>query len=151
MNTTTTASHIRWMVRRDLAEVLQIEVNSQFAWNEEDFLKALRQSNCIGMVTELEDRVVGFMIYELHKKKIHIINLGIDPQFYRHGIGTQMIDKLLNKLCKFSRIAITAHIRESNLNAQLFFAAQGFRAIEVLRRYYGDEDTYKFKIKLNLL
>ena len=38
--------HIRWMIRRDMAEVLQTEQASfDFAWTEEDFLRCLRQRN----------------------------------------------------------------------------------------------------------
>ncbi len=42
---------IRWMIRRDMAEVLRIERESfEYHWTEEDFLCCLRQRNCIGMV-----------------------------------------------------------------------------------------------------
>src|SRR5690348_3144654 len=62
--------HIRWMIRRDMPEVLQTEQHSfEFPWTEEDFLRCLRQRNCIGMVAEQGEKVVGFMIYELHKAK----------------------------------------------------------------------------------
>ncbi len=59
--------HIRWMIRRDMPEVLAIEHASfEFPWCEEEFLRVLRQRNCIGMVAEhARSRVVGFMIYEL--------------------------------------------------------------------------------------
>ena len=70
--------HIRWMIRRDMPEVLAIEGESfEFPWLEEDFIRCLRQRNCIGMVAEHEDRVVGFMIYELHKTRIHVLNFAV--------------------------------------------------------------------------
>ena len=51
--------HIRWMIRRDMPEVLSIENESfEFPWSEEDFIRCLRQRNCIGMVAEHHDRVV---------------------------------------------------------------------------------------------
>lgn len=44
---------VRWMVRRDMNEVLTIEQASfDFGWTEEDFLSCLRQRNCIGIVAE---------------------------------------------------------------------------------------------------
>ena len=46
-------AHIRWMIRRDMPEVLAVEGESfEFPWCEEDFLRCLRQRNCIGMVAE---------------------------------------------------------------------------------------------------
>ena len=42
------------------------------------------------MVAEHEDRVVGFMIYELHKTRIHVLNFAVDRHYQRRGVGSQM-------------------------------------------------------------
>ncbi len=37
--------HIRWMIRRDMPEVLQTEQESfEYPWTEEDFLRCLRSA-----------------------------------------------------------------------------------------------------------
>ena len=82
--------HIRWMIRRDMPEVLEIEERSfEFPWTEEDFIRCLRQRNCIGMVAEHDERVVGFMIYELHKTRLHLLNFCVHRDLRRRGVGTQ--------------------------------------------------------------
>lgn len=137
--------HIRWMIRRDLRKVQYIEQNSSdYPWTEEDFLRCLRQRNCIGMVAEQGERVVGFMIYELHKNKLHILNFAVHPQWRRSGIGAQMVAKLVSKLSSHRRTRITLELRETNLPAQLFFRKLEFRAVRVLRKYYDDtgEDAF---------
>jgi len=137
--------HIRWMIRRDMPEVLAIEQASfEFPWLEEDFIRCLRQRNCIGMVAEHEDRVVGFMIYELTKTRIHVLNFATAPAWRRRGVGTQMIAKLVGKLSPQRRTRVTLEVRETNLPAQLFFRSAGFRAVSVLREHYEDtpEDAY---------
>lgn len=137
--------HIRWMIRRDMPEVLDIENRSfEFPWSEEDFIRCLRQRNCIGMVAEFDERVVGFMIYELHKNRLHILNFAVRPEFRRRGVGTAMINKLVGKLSLQRRNRILLEVRETNLEAQLFFRENGFRAISVLRDFYEDttEDAY---------
>ena len=49
--------HIRWMTRRDMVSVLEIENQCfEFAWSSDDFIRCLRQRNCIGMVAEKDDR-----------------------------------------------------------------------------------------------
>ena len=143
---------IRWMIRRDMAEVLGIEQQSfDFNWTEEDFLCCLRQRNCIGMVAELDNHVVGFMIYELHKTKLHILNFAVAPTHRRSGVGSQMIEKLINKLSQQRRQEIVLEVRETNLAAQLFFQAQEFRALCVLRNHYEDssEDAYLMQFRLD--
>lgn len=137
--------HIRWMIRRDMTEVLDIERDSfEFPWFEEDFIRCLRQRNCIGMVAEQGERVVGFMIYELHKTRLHILNFAVAADCRRNSVGEQMIGKLQSKLSSQRRTRITLEVRETNLAAQLFFKTGGFRATSVLRDYYDDstEDAY---------
>lgn len=143
---------IRWMIRRDMAEVLQIERASfEYHWTEADFLHCLRQRNCIGMVAEHGSRVVGFMIYELYNNRLHILNFAVDPDFRQSGVGNQMIEKLVNKLAQQRREFITLEVRETNLQAQLFFRGQGFNATRVLRDHYQDtsEDAYVMQFALH--
>ncbi len=50
--------HIRWMIRRDMTEVLAIEDGSfEFPWTEDDFIRCLRQRNCSGAEL-LEERTL---------------------------------------------------------------------------------------------
>ena len=143
--------HIRWMIRRDMPEVLQTEQESfEYAWTEEDFLRCLRQRNCIGMVAEQGEKVIGFMIYELHKAKLHILNFAVHPSCRRSRVGMQMVAKLISKLSSHRRTRITLEVRETNLGAQLFFRQQGFRAVRVMRCYYEDsgEDAFLMQYRL---
>lgn len=142
---------IRWMIRRDMPEVLSIERDSfEFAWTEEDFLCCLRQRNCIGMVAEHHDQIAGFMIYELQKSRLHVLNFAVAPWARRQGVGAQMIEKLINKLSQQRRREIVLEVRETNLAAQLFFRRQGLHAVTVLRNHYEDtaEDAYVMRYQL---
>lgn len=142
--------HIRWMIRRDMPEVLGIERECfEFPWSDEEFVRCLRQRNCIGMVAEFEDRVVGFMVYELHKTRIHVLNFAVADEFRRRGVGSQMLAKLGAKLSAQRRSRIMLEVRETNLAAQLFFRENGFRAISVLHDFYEDtpEDAYLMQFR----
>lgn len=144
--------HIRWMIRRDMPEVLAIEHASfEYPWCEEEFLRVLRQRNCIGMVAEYGERVVGFMIYELHKNRLHVLDFATHPEFRRQGVGQQMVAKLVGKLSSHRRTRIALSVRETNLVGQLFFRIQGFRAMEVVREHYMDtaEDAYVMQYLLD--
>ena len=139
--------HIRWMIRLDMPQVLKIEKSSfEFPWSEEDFIRCLRQRNYIGMVAEFNETVVGFMIYELHENKLHVLNFAVRPDFRRRSVGTQMVEKLIGKLSVQRRRRITFEIRETNLAGQKFFSELGFKAISLLRNHYDrnhtNEDAY---------
>jgi ribosomal-protein-alanine N-acetyltransferase len=140
------------MIRRDMPEVLAIEHASfEFPWCEEEFLRVLRQRNCIGMVAEHGERIVGFMIYELYRNKIHVLDFATHADFQRRGVGRQMVSKLVGKLSAQRRNRIGLYVRETNLRAQLFFRVMGFRAVEVLRDHYADtgEDAYSMQYHLD--
>jgi ribosomal-protein-alanine N-acetyltransferase len=142
---------IRWLIRRDMAEVLDIErACFDQAWTEEDYLCCLRQRNCIGMVAEHNHRIVGVMIYELHKAKLRILNFAVGPDAQRQSVGTQMVRRLIDKLSQQRRKEIILELRETNLSAQLFFRSRGFRAVGVLRCHYDDttEDAYLMRFVL---
>jgi len=142
---------IRWLIRRDMIEVLDIERSSfSHPWTEEDFLCCLRQRNCIGMVAEHDHAIVGFMIYELHKSKLRILNFAVNSESQRQSVGTQMVRRLVDKLSQQRRNEIVFELRETNLEAQLFFKDQGFRAVGVLRKHYDDtaEDAFVMQYRL---
>lgn len=145
MITLATHVHIRWMIQRDLDEVLAIENESyQRPWIKEDFLICLRQRNCIGMVAENCNEVIGYALYELHPYRLQLLNIAVDPYYTRQGVGKKIIHKLIDKLSSHRRGKITLDVRESNLAAQCFFRSLGFIAFSVVRKYYENtgEDAY---------
>lgn len=146
-------THIRWMLRKDMPEVLDIEARCfEFPWSEDAFIRCLRQRNCIGMVAEIDEKVVGFMIYELHKNRLHVVNFAVHPSCQRQGVGAAMVEKLVSKLTVQRRSRLMLEVRETNLAAQCFFRRHGFRAISVLRDFYEDtpEDGYLFCFRLEV-
>ena len=143
--------HVRWMVRRDFAQVLEIEETCfEFPWTEEEFRQCLQERNCLGMVAEYEGRVVGYVIYETPKSRIFVTNIAVHPEFQRHGIARQMIQKLVSKMIYQQRHKIAITIRETNLPALCCFRALGFKAVTVLKNFYEEqnEDTYVLQYRL---
>lgn len=143
---------IRWLIRRDMPEVMEIENRCyQFPWTEDNFLTCLRERNVIGVVYESPQNLIhGFMIYELHKSMLKLLNFAVAPEVHGTGVGKAMVDRLFDKLSQQRRNAIECEIRESNLKAQKFFSGRGFRAVQVLRRHYEEtnEDAYLFRYSL---
>jgi len=144
--------NVRWTIRRDMPSILGIESDCfEHPWTEEEFLKALRSSNCIGMSAEVgkKDEFAGYMIYNLHRKRLELLRLAVAPSYHRCGVGTEMLNVLKGKLSSDRRNTISILIRESNLSAQLFFKSQGFVAVEVLRKHYDEtgEDAYEMEYR----
>ena len=88
------------------------------------------------------------MIYELHKSRLHILNFAVS-----HAIGGTASAANGGKIDRQTvfqrRTRIVLEVRETNLAAQLFFRASGFRAVNVLRDFYEDttEDAYLMQFR----
>ena len=175
--------HIRWMVKRDIPKIINI-YNSENAellspnggtLHADDVNEYLHENNCIGMVAELDNELIGFMIYELHARSsydrithyrnriaqptknfghnsvkecetkkysgIIITMYGMSMNYENKFI--EMINYIKNKLTD-KRPILDIYVRESELPKQLALQKQGFAAIDIIRKYYGDsmEDAY---------
>jgi [ribosomal protein S18]-alanine N-acetyltransferase len=136
-------AHIRWMIYRDLPEVIAIDAQSfDEPFGESEFKDRLRQRNCIGMVAEIGDVVVGHIVYELHKTKLELIRLAVHDCYRRRGIGRHMLRKLCSKLAGDRRNRVTMNVDERSLAAHLWLKACDFRAVRVIAT--ADEVCYRF-------
>lgn len=151
--------HLRWMIRRDLPEVLAIEQESfEFPWGLEDFFHCLGTDDSIALVAELSGRgaaspVVGFMVFQFDHCGIQLLNLAVAAAYRRRGLGRQMLVRLTQKLAMLRRERIEAVVRETNLGAQMFLRDSGYRATKILRGFFEDtpEDAYLMTYRLGEL
>lgn len=142
---------IRWLIRRDMPIVLEIEKRSfRHPWTEEHFISQLRERNIIGMVATSNEQTCGYMIYALENKHIELLNFAVHPDYRRMGVGREMIDKLKSKLGFRRRSAISLYVSEANLAGQLFFKANEFGAVEICKNLYAtcDEDAYLMSYRI---
>lgn len=145
----TLPAQVRWLIRRDMDEVMEIEKRSfDHPWSEEEFMCALRERNTIGAVIEDNTQIIGYMIYELHKGKLELLNLAVKPIERRNGYGRQMIERLIAKLEQQQRNAIECTVTDANLNAQLFLQSCGFKAVRVVKDAWNGSDAYLFRYRL---
>lgn len=143
-----TGLQIRWLIRRDLENVIGIDKASfNDNWPEDEFLNQLRKRNCVGMVVEGDDdSILGFMIYELQNDTVHLVRLAVAPDQRRRTVGTQMLNRLKDKLSQQRRTRLEIWLDEHNLNAQLFFRSGDFRCADIddgmyLMRYSLKEEV----------
>ncbi len=135
-------NHMRWMIRRDMPEVLLIDGQEGSDWCEEDFLRCLRQRNCIGMVAEQGERIVGFMVYELHGDHLVVLNFGVRRRYRRSGVGRQMLMKLVSKLSSHRRTHVEVPASDERLGVHLWLKACGFTAVRV----EGSDYVFEFRV-----
>ncbi len=130
---------IRWLIRRDLEAIVEIEqLSFQSPWTEAEFLSALRDRTIIGRVIEVNGTVQGFLISQMHKHHFDVINMAVRPSERRKGYGTSLLERLERQLDPHGkrRRYIEASLKAENEAANNFFRKLGYRAYRFKRHYY---------------
>lgn len=144
---------VRWRQQDDFPSFINIDTqNAEYFWTRDDFKKTLAQSNVNSFVVTKFGLVVGYLIYELAKNTIYILNLSVHSDYQRCGIATKLMNKLKTEL-KGNRVSIRCDVREKNLIAHCFLKNNGFKAGEIAPNYFVDiyedeqdiEAAYTFK------
>jgi len=142
---------VRSMRPDDRADVLRIEEASfPDAWTA-DVLAGWLAKGASGHILEREGRCVGFFLVLLAGDHLHLANLAVAPEERRKGIASFALRKIENIAWAHGLPRIELEVRETNLAAQLLYRRNGYRAVDIVRSYYSDQDAYKMtKDVLNL-
>lgn len=134
---------VRSMRPEDRAEVLRIEQASfPDAWTA-DVLDGWLAHGASGHILEREGRCVGFFLVLLAGDHLHLANLAVAPDERRKGIATLALQKIENIAWAYGLPRVELEVRETNLAAQLLYRRNGYRAVDILRSYYPDQDAYR--------
>jgi ribosomal-protein-alanine N-acetyltransferase len=139
---------VRLMGRCHMDDVLCIENRCfEYPWSIREFSISLKNRDTYGYVAECGVSIAGYMIIQLRQTRIDLWSMAVAPEFHRQGVGRQMVEKLIGKLHPDRRSTINAMVRETNLPAQLFFKAMGFRWIGTWPGYYEESDEAAYQMR----
>lgn len=134
------------MAKHHINQVMDIEQRTfENPWEPVDFRIACKCKSGGVIVAERRDQVIGYCAYSVEGRKVQIHNLAVDYDYRGQGIGTSLVSWTRNSLLS-GRRRVSVIVRETNLDAQMFFSKLGFRALGVIQGYYDDidEDAYRF-------
>jgi ribosomal-protein-alanine N-acetyltransferase len=127
----------------DRADVMRIETASfPDAWTA-GVLDGWLAHGASGHVLEREGLCVGFFLVLLGRDHLHLVNLAVAPEERRKGVASLALRKVENIAWAYGLPRIELEVRETNLAAQLLYRRTGYRAVEIVRSYYGDQDAYR--------
>lgn len=147
-----------------MLSVIESRSSKECHWGMDDFIDVMKHPNCGCNLLmnhqyaykngRWKSGIVGYVVYEKHKKRFDILNLVVDDDFTRKGGGTLLLSKMKKKLSKH-RTLLTFDLRESNLDAQLWLRKNKFKATGVARDYFVDyhhetierEDAFTFEYR----
>ena len=142
----------RPMVETDLAQVMEIE-NSvyKFPWSKQIFKDCLRVGYSCQVVTR-DHEILGYAIMSSGAGEAHLLNICVNRQFQRQGIGQFILQKMI-ALAKEKKVhTIFLEVRPSNRIALDMYLKNGFNEIGTRKDYYpakgGREDALILALSL---
>jgi [ribosomal protein S18]-alanine N-acetyltransferase len=122
---------------RDLESIQKLisSIPEVAQWSAEDFLLASQRSFCL-RVAEEGDTVSGLVAFRMTKDEAEILNLAVDSGHRRRGIGSRLVEGMI-EACKAAGVKkIFLEVRESNRGARDFYSRLGFTEAGRRGRYY---------------
>ena len=133
---------IRRLGYADLPQVISIERRAFPApWSLAMFVLELSKpsSICLAAVDAggpRSGKLVGYLICSRYADVWHLMNVAVDPPRRRHGIGTGLLEALLERAG--ASASYTLEVRPSNAGAISLYKRFGFRSAGTRARYYQD-------------
>lgn len=135
---------VRELRAADRAALLRIESASfPDAWTPRILDAVLARANVSVHVLERGCTCVAFFVVARERDRLHLLNLGVAPEARRRGLGARALQAAEKIAWAHGLPRVVLEVRETNLAAQLLYRSSGYRAVEIVRAYYGDEDAYR--------
>ena len=136
---------IRTMSYTDLKSVITVEKKAYpHPWTLGIFRDCLRIGYNAWVMT-LDKEIIGYGIVMLSPGEAHILNICIEPDFQKKGLGRYLLRHILKKSKQTDVDMVLLEVRRSNAGAQQLYQSEGFHELGVRKAYYpadnGREDA----------
>lgn len=85
-----------------------------------------------------DDKFIGYLNYSVMYEKAEINNIYVIKEFRSQGIGSKLLEYLLN-MCKTCE-NITLEVRKDNFKALQLYKKFGFKEVALREKYYNGID-----------
>jgi ribosomal-protein-alanine N-acetyltransferase len=134
----TAAVDIRRFVYADLPQVIAIERRAfPTPWSLAMFVLELSKPSGLCLVASRSQRIVGYTVCSRYDTVWHVMNVAVDPDLRRQGIGRALLAELYVRVDD-PEAQFTLEVRRSNRGAIELYEQDGFRTAGLRRRYYQD-------------
>jgi tRNA threonylcarbamoyl adenosine modification protein YeaZ/ribosomal-protein-alanine acetyltransferase len=127
------------LTKKDLEEVLAIE-HTVFGdpWPGRFFEDELGSPESVACAVRHRGKLVGYVLAWKRPEELHLGNFAVAAGHQRRGVGSFMVQWLLQEAHRRGAKCLTLEVRTSNFAAQELYRRFGFRALMVRKSYYQD-------------
>lgn len=139
---------IRRFVLSDLDRILEIEhiSFSLDAFSRRTFVRLYHKCSDLFIVTEMDKKIVGYMITCSLRKKGYIASIAVDPDYRQKGVGRALTTFTFEQLKARGMEMVELEVRKTNREGIDFWEGLGFSPLRLLPNFYEDgEDAVKMR------
>jgi ribosomal-protein-alanine N-acetyltransferase len=116
-------------------------------WSAEGIAEVLRTPTCLGLAAEVGGVVVGYVLARRIADTAEVLNLAVEPDRRRAGLGGTLLDRAMAVLREAGAREVFLEVRVSNAAARRLYESRGFRVAGMRRAYYRrpTEDALVFR------
>ena len=128
------------MTADDIDGVLKVEESCfAIAWTRADFEREMNENKlAIYFVAKDGEKIVGYAGMWHVVTEGHITHVGVLEEVRCEGIGSMLMEKLIEKALEKEMTGITLEVRMGNRPAQALYHKYGFKAEGIRKNYYPD-------------
>lgn len=132
------AYRIRPAQLADVPELAQLEPRCfSDPWSAAGFREMLAAPYILGLIAQGRSKgLAGYLVARLIENEGEILNLAVDPERRRNGIGALLLESALKELIARGVEAVFLEVRVSNQAAINLYLSKGFRPIGQRNGYY---------------
>jgi len=143
--------NLREMLSTDLRSVAAAErrIFEKDFWKQKDFSELINRPSGMGMVAEVNGRIVGYLVGMQAADEAELLNIGVVPEGRRRGVARGLLRVWLGRLQERGSATVYLDVRPSNHPAITLYEKFGFAVVGCRRHYYSDgEDALIMKLTM---
>lgn len=134
----------------DLDMVYDLETDAyQFPWTKQ-IIRDCILYNYDSYSVFFGDRIIGYVISKISYPETHILNLTVNSKFRKNGVGTTLIQLIIDDARIRNSRDIILEVRSSNTAAQSLYKKLSFQRIGLRKDYYESKDGREDALVLRL-
>ncbi len=116
-------------------------------WSEKSILSELENPLSCWLVAMDGEHLAGYVGSQTVLGETDMMNLAVDPDYRRKGLGKELILSLIEALRQRESRCLTLEVRDSNAPARALYEGLGFQEIGRRKNYYRNpkEDALIYK------
>ena len=134
----------------DLKEAYKIECEvNPSPWKYETFLSSFEVGHK-GLICKHYSEIIGFIIFSPINPEAHILSISVTKKIQSKGIGSLLLQSMLDQCAAMNYKKIFLEVRTSNLQAINFYQKFGFSKDAIRDNYYTDNSEDALLMSLSI-